>query len=155
MSWKRFNQTLNNYILQENKIRKNINPKDFLWNAKQECPCQSLESFSIAWKIKSTLTCVCQTNSPNLQCWKWPRWSRNPCMTDWVHKNGAPVKKVKRCQLPTSAECMCCHEIPAVRAFHLKFKARLLWNTAVQEFFAVEFNCVENHFLEGFFSEIS
>ena len=30
----------------QNKIRKNINPKNFLQNAKQEFPCQSLESFS-------------------------------------------------------------------------------------------------------------
>ena len=41
-SWECFNQTLNYY---ENKIRKNLNPKDFSWNAKQECPGQSLESF--------------------------------------------------------------------------------------------------------------
>ena len=50
---------------------------------------------------------------------------------------------------------MCCHEIQAVKAFHLKFKARLSWITAVLEFFAVEFNCVGNHFLEEFFPEIS
>ena len=49
---------------------------------------------------------------------------------------------------------MCCHEIQAVNAFHLKFKARLSWITAVLKFFAVEFNCVGNHFLEAFFSEI-
>ena len=30
----------------QNKIRKNINPKNFLRNAKQEFPFQSLESFS-------------------------------------------------------------------------------------------------------------
>ena len=50
---------------------------------------------------------------------------------------------------------MCCHEIPAVKAFHLKFIARLPWNTAVLRFFAVEFNYVGNHFVEKFFSEIS
>ena len=27
-------------------MRKNINPKNFLWKAKREFPCQSLESFS-------------------------------------------------------------------------------------------------------------
>ena len=57
-------------------------------------------------------------------------------------------------KMSTNQECVCCHEIPAVKAFHLKFKARLSWNTAVLEFFAVEFNCVGNHFLEEFFSEI-
>ena len=30
----------------QNKIRKNINPKNILRNEKQEFPCQSLESFS-------------------------------------------------------------------------------------------------------------
>ena len=50
---------------------------------------------------------------------------------------------------------MCCHEIPAVKAFYLKFKARLSWNTAVLDFFSVEFNCAGNHFLGEFFSEIS
>ena len=58
-------------------------------------------------------------------------------------------------KLSTSLECVCCHEIQAVKAFYLKFKARLSWNTAVLKFFAMEFNCVGNHFLEEFFSEIS
>ena len=29
-------------------------------------------------------------------------------------------------KMPTSLECVCCHEIPAVKSFHLKVKARLL-----------------------------
>ena len=37
-------------------------------------------------------------------------------------------------------------EVEAVKAFHLEFKARLSWTTAVLEIFAVEFNL--NHFLE-------
>ena len=70
-------------------------------------------------------------------------------MTDGVHKNGSSVKNVKRYQP------VCCHEIQTVKAFHLKFKARLSWVTAVLKIFAVEFNCAGNHFLEEFFSEIS
>ena len=58
-------------------------------------------------------------------------------------------------KMSPSYECVCCHEIPAVKAFHSKFKARLSWNVAVLEFLTVEFNCVGNHFLEQFFSEIS
>ena len=50
---------------------------------------------------------------------------------------------------------MCSHEIQAVKGFHLKFNARFSWNTAIVEFFVVEFNYVGNHFLEEFFSEIS
>ena len=37
---------MNNYVLQENKIKKNVNPKNVFWNAKEEFPCQSLKSFS-------------------------------------------------------------------------------------------------------------
>ena len=37
-------------------------------------------------------------------------------------------------KMSTNQECVCCHEIPAVKAFHLKFKAGLSWNTAVLEF---------------------
>ena len=29
-------------------------------------------------------------------------------------------------QMPTRLECMCCHEIPEVKAFHLKSNARLV-----------------------------
>ena len=75
------------------------------------------------------------------------KMKQKPSLTDWVHKNGAPAKNVKRCQQPTSLECICCHEIPAVKAFHLKFKARRTSNTAINwklGFFAVEFNCVGN-----------
>ena len=60
----------------------------------------------------------------------------------------------EKCEkMSTSLEYLC--EIPAVKGFHLKFKARLSWNTAILEFFAVEFNCVRNRFLEESFSEIS
>ena len=37
-------------------------------------------------------------------------------------------------KMPTRLECVCCHEIPEVKAFHLKGKARLSWNTAAMEF---------------------
>ena len=37
---------MNDYVLHENKIRKNINPENLLRKAKQEFLCQSLESFS-------------------------------------------------------------------------------------------------------------
>ena len=72
-------------------------------------------------------------------------------MTDGVHQNGATGKNVKRYQPVKNV----CHEIQVVKAFHLKFKARLSRITAVLKIFAVEFNCVGNHFLEEIFSEIS
>ena len=37
---------MNNFVLHENEIRKNINPKKLLRNAKQEFPWLSLEIFS-------------------------------------------------------------------------------------------------------------
>ena len=73
-------------------------------------------------------------------------------MTDGVHQNGATVKSVKRYQ---PVKNVCCHEIQAVNAFYSKSKGRLSWITAVLNFFSLECNCVENHFLEEFFSEIS
>ena len=62
----------------------------------------------------------------------------------------------EKCEkISTSYECVCRHEIQAVNAFPLKFKARLSWITAVLKNFSLESNCVGNHFLEEFFSEIS
>ena len=62
----------------------------------------------------------------------------------------------EKCEkMSISLEWVCYHKILAIKAFHLKFKSRLSWNTAVLEFFAVEFDCVRNHFLQEFFSEIS
>ena len=35
-------------------------------------------------------------------------------------------RNFKNCEkMPTSLECVCCHEIPDVKAFHLKVNARL------------------------------
>ena len=48
-SYTRLGNVLTNFwttVLHENKIRKNIDPEDFLGNAKQKFPRQSLESFS-------------------------------------------------------------------------------------------------------------
>ena len=37
-------------------------------------------------------------------------------------------------KIPIRLECVCCYEIPEVRAFHLRGKATLPWNTAALEF---------------------
>ena len=37
-------------------------------------------------------------------------------------------------KMPIRLKCVCCHEIPEVKAFHVKGKARLSWNTAALEF---------------------
>ena len=42
--------------------------------------------------------------------------------------NGATEKWEK---MPTTSECVCCHEIPEVKIFHLKVKTRLFWNISV------------------------
>ena len=74
-------------------------------------------------------------------------------MTDGVHKSGPTVKNVKRCQ-PVKNACAVTkfrQLRQAVKAFHLKFKGRLSWNTTVLELFAMEFNRAGNHFTEEFF----
>ena len=121
-------------------------------NAKQEFPCQSLESFSretldfqcgpvCANQTRPNYSVGSKQDEAEIQCDRWsaPEW----------------YKYEKSEKISTSLERVCCHEILAVKAFHLKFKARLFWITAVLKIFAVEFNCVGNHFLEEFFSEIS
>ena len=48
----------------------------------------------------------------------------------------------EKCEkMPTAdrLQCVCCHEIPAVKAFHLKFEARLSWNKTVN--WKLEFFC--------------
>ena len=42
--------------------------------------------------------------------------------------NGATEKWEK---MPTTSECVCCHEIPEVKIFHLKVKTRLFWDISV------------------------
>ena len=37
-------------------------------------------------------------------------------------------------KIPTRLVCVCCHEFPEVKAFHLKVKAVISWNTAALEF---------------------
>ena len=37
--------------------------------------------------------------------------------------------------MPTGLECVCCHEIPKVKAFHLKGKARACVATKFQKAF--------------------
>ena len=132
-SWECFNQTLNYY---ENKIRKNLNPKDFLWNAKQEFPGQSLERFSREYynmenKILGfQFEPVC-TKQAKLQCRKSIMDPRDRLSTqEW--SNSEKCEKV-----PTSLECLHRHDILVFNAFHLNFKARLSWNTAVLELFVV------------------
>ena len=55
-----------------------------------------------------------------------------------THHNRLSSQEWYNCQkcekMPTGLECVCCHEVPEVKAFHLKGKARLSWNTAALEF---------------------
>ena len=60
------------------------------------------------------------------------------------------VQLWKFAKMPVSQKCVYYHKIPPVKAFYLKLKATLSWNTTVLEFFTVEFNCIGNHFLNSF-----
>ena len=92
------------------KIRKKINPENFLRNAKQEFPCQSLESFSGEYynmenkilDFQFEPMCAKQTR-PNYSVGsdqdeaeiQYERWSTHEWWT---------VKNVKRCQ-PVKNAC--------------------------------------------------
>ena len=89
-----------------------------MWNAKQEFPCQSLESFSGEYynmenKIFSfqfELVSVKQTcpnySIRNDQDEAEIQYDRL-CILDWCN--------CEKCEkMSTSLECVCCHEIPAV-----------------------------------------
>ena len=55
-----------------------------------------------------------------------------------THHDRLSSQELSNCQkcekMPTGLERVCCHEIPEVKAFFLKGKARPSWNTAALEF---------------------
>ena len=82
---------MNNYALHENKIRKNINPKNILQNAKQK-------HCNMKYKIldfQLEPVCAKLTQITGLEATKMKQRSS---MTDGAHKNGATVKNLKRGQ---------------------------------------------------------
>ena len=90
----------------QNKIRENINPKNFLRNAKQEYQCQSLESLSGEYynmenKILDfrfgPVLCA-PTKLAQITALEAIKMKQKSSMTDGVHQNGASVKNVKRYQ---------------------------------------------------------
>ena len=106
------------------------------------------------WKIKSStssLDLCAPTKFAQIAVMVASKAKRKSSMTDGSHQNGATGKNMKRYQPVKNA----CHKIQVVKAFHSKFKAKLSWITAVLKLFAMEFNCVGNHFLKEIFSEIS
>ena len=128
-------------------------------NAKQEFPYQSSESFSREYyNMENKIfgfqfepMCVKQTR-PNYSVGS----DQDEAEIQYDRLSRLEWRNCEKCEkMSTSLECVCYHEIPAVKVSHLKFKARISWNTAVLEFFTVEFNCVRNCFLEESFSEIS
>ena len=113
-------------------------------NAKQEFPCQSLGSSSKILGFQFEPVYAKQTRPNNSV-----RSDQDEAEIQYVRLSTQEWCNCEKCEkMLTSLECVCCHEIPAVKASHLKFKARLSWNTAVLDFFAAEFCCVGNHFLE-------
>ena len=96
----------------QNKIRKNINPENFLRNAKQEFPCQSLESFSGEYynmenkilDIQFGPVLCAPTKLAQITALEATKMKQKPSMTDGVHQNGTPVKNVKRYQ-PVKNAC--------------------------------------------------
>ena len=105
------------------------------------------------WKIKSStssLDLCASTKLAQITVLEATKMKQKSSMVNGVHKNGAAVKNVKRCQPVKNASA-----VTKLRQLRHFIKAKLTWVTAFLEIFAVEFNCVVNHFLEEFFSEIS
>ena len=100
---------------------------------------------------------VWKVSLENTAIWKILGFHFEPVCPEQAHQNygvGSPLQ-IQHDRLSTqewcnceksSLECMRCHEILIFEAFHLNFKKRLSWNTAVLELFAVEFNCEGNDF---------
>ena len=80
-------------------LRKNINTENFLRNAKQEFPCQSLESFSEEYyNMENKIldfqfgpVCANQTR-PNYSVGRNSKMKQKSSMIDGVHQNNATVK---------------------------------------------------------------
>ena len=102
-----FSVTLTNLFL----LRKNINPENFLRDAKQEFLCQSLESFSEEYySMENKIldfqfgpVCANQTRS-NYSAGSESKMKQKSSLTDGVHQNGATVKNVRRYQ-PVKNAC--------------------------------------------------
>ena len=153
-SWECFYQTLNNYILHENKIRKNINPFKTLCRTQSKNFYTKVRKVSLenttTWKIKSSASSLnlCASNKlAQITALEATRVSdQDEAEIQYDRLSTLESCNCEKCEkMSISLECLCYNEIPAVKAFHLKFL----------EFFAVGFNCVGNHFLEDSFSEIS
>ena len=96
----------------QKKIRKNINPENFLRNPKQEFSCQSFESFSgeyynmenkiLDFRFGPAL--CAPTKLTQITALEATKMNQKSSMTDGVHQNGAPVKNVKR-YLPVKNAC--------------------------------------------------
>ena len=114
---------MNNYALHESKIRENINPENFLRNAKQEYPCQSLESLSREYynmenkilNFQFGRVCTNQTRLNyclNLCAHKLGqitvleanKMKQKSIVTKGIHQNGATMKNMKRYQ-PVKNAC--------------------------------------------------
>ena len=121
---------MNNYVLRENKSSKNIHSKNFLRNAKQEFPCQSLESFSGEYDSMENKILDFQFR-PVCAKQTYPNYSVGSDQDDGAEIQYDRWSTKERCnceeceKMSTSSECVCCHEIQAVKAYHLKFTARL------------------------------
>ena len=85
------------------KFRK-INPKNFLQNAKQEFPYQSLESFSGEYYNTESKILdfqfgpVCANQIHPIAVLVASKMKQKSSMTDEIHQNGATGKNVKRYQ---------------------------------------------------------
>ena len=136
---------MNSYVLHENKIRKNISPKIFLWSTKQELPCQTWNVFlknTTTWKIKfstSSLNLCAPNKHAQITVLEATKMKQKSSMNDGIHietaSRGVLWKKVFLDILKNSRENTC-----ARVSFFIKLQA-LAFNFIKKETLAQVFSC--------------
>ena len=120
-----------------------INPGNFLGNAKQESPCQSLERFSGEYYNKENKILDASTKLVQLTVLEATKMKQKSNMTDGVQKDGVTVKNVNRCQ-PVKGACAVT-KFRQLRHFILSLKQdspgiQLFWKFSPWNFIVQEIN---------------
>ena len=82
------------YVLHENKITKNINPENFLQNAKQEVPLENTTTWKIKFLTSSLDLCVL-IKLAKITMLEASKLKQKSSVTDRVHQNGAEFHPIK------------------------------------------------------------
>ena len=101
---------LTNFTQSTTQEQTTTNPKNFLRNARQQFPCQNLESLSEEYYnmenkiLNFQFKPVCTKQACPNSVLEVTKMKQKSSKADGVHKNGPTVKYVKRCQ-PVKNAC--------------------------------------------------